>query len=62
MLRKIITDEIYSQYGRKISIYLNRGREESAGNVDVSIVRTRRYEMVIIRMTQRLKIWKGPLR
>ena len=37
----------------KISICLNRGREESVGNddvsVDVSIVRARKYEMV--RMT-----------
>ena len=33
----------------KISIYLNRGREESVGNYDFSIVRARKYEMV--RMT-----------
>ena len=33
----------------KISICLNRGRKESVGNDDVSIVRTRKYEMV--RMT-----------
>ena len=32
-----------------ISICLNRGREESVGNNDVSIVRARKYEMV--RMT-----------
>ena len=30
----------------KISIFLNRGREESVGNDDVSIVRARKYEMV----------------
>ena len=33
----------------KISISLNRGREESVGNDDLSIVRARKYEMV--RMT-----------
>ena len=33
----------------KISIYLNRGREESVGNDVVSIVCARKYEMV--RMT-----------
>ena len=33
----------------KISICLNRGREESVGNDDVSIVCARKYEMV--RMT-----------
>ena len=38
----------YSQI-EKISICLNRGREESVGNDDVSIVCTRKYEMV--RMT-----------
>ena len=32
--RKVL--EIYSQYARKISICLNRGREESVGNDDVS--------------------------
>ena len=35
----------------KISICLNRGREESVGNDDVSIVCARKYEMV--RMTNR---------
>ena len=44
----------------KISICLNRGREESVGNDGVSIVCARKYEMV--RMTQRQKIPKGPLR
>ena len=43
----------------KISISLNRGREESVGNDDVSIVCARKYEMV--RMTLRQKIPKGPL-
>ena len=38
----------YSQY-RKISICLNRGREESVGNDDVSIVCARKYE--VVRMT-----------
>ena len=33
----------------KISIYLNRGRKESVGKDDVSIVNARKYEMV--RMT-----------
>ena len=33
----------------EILICLNRGREESVGNDDVSIVSTRKYEMV--RMT-----------
>ena len=33
----------------KISICVNRGREEPVGNDDVSIVRARKYEMV--RMT-----------
>ena len=46
----ILTVEIYSQYARKISNCLNRGREESVDiNDDVSIVRARKYEMV--RMT-----------
>ena len=44
----------------KISIYLNKGREESVGNDDVSIVCARKCEMV--RMTQRQKVPKGPLR
>ena len=44
----------------KTSIYLNRGREESVRNYDVSIVCARKCEMV--RMTQRPKIPKGPLR
>ena len=43
----------------KISIYLNRGREESVGNDDVSIVCASKYEMV--RMTSRQKIPKGGL-
>ena len=30
----------------KISICLKRGREESVGNDDISIVRARKYEMV----------------
>ena len=34
----------------KISICLNRGREESVGNDDVSVVCARKYEMV--RMTK----------
>ena len=59
-LRTVLTVEIYSQYARKISICLNRGREESVGNDDVSIACTRKYEMV--RMTLRQKIPKGPLR
>ena len=45
---------------KKISMFLNRGREESVGNGDVSIVCTRKYEMV--RMTSRQKIPKGPPR
>ena len=37
----------------KISICLKRGRGESVGNDDVSIVCARKYEMVRIRMTSR---------
>ena len=61
-LRKVLTVEIYSHRVdiEKISICLNRGREESVGNDYVSIACTRKYEMV--RMTQRQKIPKGPLR
>ena len=44
----------------KISICLNRGREESVGNDVVSIVCARKYEM--IRTTSRQKIPKGSLR
>ena len=44
----------------KNSICLSRGREESLVNDDVSIVCVRKYEMV--RMTERQKIPKGPLR
>ena len=40
----------------KISICLNRGREESVGNDDVSIV------CVAVRMTERQKISKEPLK
>ena len=43
----------------KISICLNRGREESVGNDDVSIVCASKLEMV--RMTLRQKIPKGGL-
>ena len=39
---------------------LSRGREESLGNDNVSIVCVRKYEMV--RMTLGLKIPKGPPR
>ena len=51
ILRKVLTAEIYSHTVNieKISICLNRGREESVGNDDVSIVSARKYEMV--RMT-----------
>ena len=47
----VLTVEIYSHPVNieKISICLNRGREESVGNDDVSIVCARKYEMV--RMT-----------
>ena len=38
----------YSQYRKNLD-FLNRGREESVGNDDVSIVCARKYEMV--RMT-----------
>ena len=50
-LRKVLTVEIYSHTVNieKISICLNRGREESVGNDDVSIVCAHKYEMV--RMT-----------
>ena len=51
MLRKVLAVEIYSHTVNieKISICLNKGREESVGNDDVSIVCVRKYEMV--RMT-----------
>ena len=51
ILRKVRTAEIYSHTVNieKISICLNRGREESVGNDDVSIVCAGKYEMV--RMT-----------
>ena len=51
ILRKVLTVEIYSHTVNieKISICLNRGREELVGNDDVSIVCARKYEMV--RMT-----------
>ena len=51
MLRKVLTVEIYSHTVNieKISICLNRGREESVGNDDVSVVCAHKYEMV--RMT-----------
>ena len=42
ILRKALTAGIYSQYARKISTCLNRGREESVGNDDVSIVCARK--------------------
>ena len=41
----------------KISICLNRGREESVGNDDVSIFFARKYEMV--RMTKNTKNPEG---
>ena len=51
ILMKVVTVEIYSHTVNigKISICLNRDREESVGNDDVSIVCARKYEMV--RMT-----------
>ena len=51
ILRKVFTVEIYSHTINieTISICLNRGREESVGNDDVSIVCARKNEMV--RMT-----------
>ena len=51
--RAYIKDSTYSSniqsYTKKISICSNRGREESVGNDDVSIVCARKYEMA--RMT-----------
>ena len=51
ILRKVLTAEIYihTVNMEKIFICLNRGREESVGNDDVSVVCARKYEMV--RMT-----------
>ena len=51
VLRKVLTVEIYSHTVNieKISICLNRGREESVGNDNASIVCAPKYEMV--RMT-----------
>ena len=47
ILKKVLTVEVYSQYARKkVSISLNRGRDESVGNGDVSIVYSSKYEMV----------------
>ena len=43
LLRKVLTVEIYSEYTRKKTICLNRGREESVGNDDVSIICARKY-------------------
>ena len=34
----VLTVEMYSQYARKISFFLNRVRIESLGNDDVSII------------------------
>ena len=49
ILRKVLTVGINSLYARKNLDLLHRGREESVGNDDVSIVSARKYEMV--RMT-----------
>ena len=59
ILRKVLTVEIYSHTVNieKISICLNRGREESVDNDDVSIVCARKYEMV--RMMQNTKNPEG---
>ena len=48
ILRKVLTVEMYSHTVNveKISICLNRDREESVGSDDVSIVCARKYEMV----------------
>ena len=45
ILRKVLTVEIFSHTVNieKISICLDRGREESVGNDDVSIVCARKY-------------------
>ena len=59
---KVLTVEIYSHTVNieKTSICLNRGRKESVGNDDVSIVCARKHKMV--RMTYKTqKIPKGPL-
>ena len=47
-ITKVLTVEIYSHTvnKEKISICLNRGREESVGSDDVSVVCARKYEMV----------------
>ena len=43
-IRKVLTVELYSNgMPEKISICLNRSREDSVGNDDVSIVRARKY-------------------
>ena len=49
ILRKVLTVEKNFSMPEKISICLNRDREESGGNDDVSIVCARKDEMV--RMT-----------
>ena len=48
-IKTVLTVQICSRYIEKISICSKRGREESVGNDDVSIVCARKYEMV--RMT-----------
>ena len=52
LLRRRNREEVVEMYSHtvnieKISICLNRGREESIGNDDVSIVCARKYEMVL---------------
>ena len=43
-IRKVLTVELdINGMPEKISICLNRGREDSVGNDDVSIVRARKY-------------------
>ena len=58
-VRKVLTVEIYRHTFNieKISICLNKDREESVGNDDVSIVCARKYEMA--RITQNTKNPKG---
>ena len=48
ILRKVLTAETYSHTVNieKILICLNRGRKESVGNDDVSIVCAHKHEMV----------------
>ena len=64
--RVYIEENLHLKYSvstpEKISICLIRGRNESLGNDDVSIVHSRKYMYEVVRMTSNRKYPKGPLR